>query len=249
MKKLMRAAVLLAAWAVLLAMSAAAADIGTGTIQVNTYLRVREAPSTSAAVLGKLAAGTEVKIQGVEDEWYVITLADQTGYIHSDYVEFTPAEEGEDGAEAVPQAETPEEQQAEEGKTEAPCVQQQIVDTACLYLGCRYRYGGSSPETGFDCSGFTSYVYAQFGVSLERTASGQLNDGPAVAKEDLQMGDLVLFRDTRVSSKGASHVGIYIGNNKFVHASSSRTGYVLINELSESYWSGHYVGARRPLAG
>ena len=109
------------------------------------------------------------------------------------------------------------------------------------YLGCRYVYGGSSPK-GFDCSGFTSYIYKQFGVSIHRTASGQLNNGYAVSRSDLKPGDLVMFKS--YGSKPASHVGIYIGGDEFVHSSAPGVG-VVIDSLNSSFYSSTYVGARR----
>ena len=105
-----------------------------------------------------------------------------------------------------------------------------------------------APPSGFDCSGFTSYVYKQFGYSISRTASSQLDCGVSVERDALQMGDLVFFRDTSITSKAASHVGIYIGGGQFVHASSSSTGYVIVSSLSESYFDSYYVGARRLIA-
>ena len=99
---------------------------------------------------------------------------------------------------------------------------QEIADYALQFLGCRYVYGGS--PKGFDCSGFTSYVYRQFGYSLNRTASSQLDNGTPVAKEELQPGDLVMFKESGSGSKRASHVALYIGNGQIVHASTERTG-------------------------
>lgn len=118
---------------------------------------------------------------------------------------------------------------------------QEIVDYALQFLGCRYVYGGSSPK-GFDCSGFTSYVYKQFGYNLNRTASDQLDNGTPVSKEELQPGDLVMFKEG--GSKRASHVGMYIGNGQIIHASTASVG-VVISDLYSSYYVRTYVGARR----
>ncbi len=114
-----------------------------------------------------------------------------------------------------------------------------VVETAKKYLGCKYVYGGTTPS-GFDCSGFTSYVYKLHGISLSRTSQAQFKNGVAVAKNNLQPGDLVFFY------KGISHVGIYIGGGNFIHASNSRTG-VIISSLSSGYYSSNYAGARRVL--
>ena len=109
-------------------------------------------------------------------------------------------------------------------------------------MGYPYVYGGSSPS-GFDCSGFTSYVYKQFGHSINRTASAQLDNGYAVSMSELQPGDLVMFKKGS-TSKRATHVGLYIGNNQFVHASTSSVG-VIISSMSEAYYTTGFVGGRR----
>ena len=108
-------------------------------------------------------------------------------------------------------------------------------------------YGGASSK-GFDCSGFTMYIYDQYGYNLPHSATSQWNSstGTTVARADLQPGDLVFFCDpARSNGKACSHVGIYIGDGDFIHASSSRSGGVRINSLSESYYDGYYVGAKR----
>ena len=120
-------------------------------------------------------------------------------------------------------------------------VADKIVATAKQYLGTPYVYGGSSPR-GFDCSGFMYYLYGQYGYSLWRGAGGQWNhNGTKVDKSDLQPGDLVFFSD---SVDPIGHVGMYIGNNQFIHASSGK-GCVVITSLSSSYYANHYTGAKR----
>ena len=113
-----------------------------------------------------------------------------------------------------------------------------VVSYAKQYLGCRYVYGGTSPS-GFDCSGFTQYVYRHFGVSLNRTAASQYSNGTSVTS--LQAGDLVMF-----GKSGINHVGIYIGGNTFIHAANSGSG-VRIDSLSSGYYKNNYVGAKRVL--
>jgi len=107
------------------------------------------------------------------------------------------------------------------------------------YLGIPYKWGGASPSTGFDCSGFTMYVFAQVGVSLPHYAAAQFGMGVAVAQDQLQPGDLVFFR-------GLGHMGMYIGGGSYIH--SPQTGDVVkISSLSESYAISNWVGARRVL--
>jgi cell wall-associated NlpC family hydrolase len=117
-----------------------------------------------------------------------------------------------------------------------------IVSIAYKYLGYRYVYGGSSPR-GFDCSGFTHYVYQSAGISIGRTAAAQYHSGPHVSRANLQPGDLVFFANTY--QRGISHAGIYVGNGKFINAANESTG-VTVSSLNSGYWSSHYYGATRP---
>ena len=116
---------------------------------------------------------------------------------------------------------------------------EKVITTAKSYLGAPYVWGGTSPS-GFDCSGFTYYVLKQHGISISRTAAAQYKKGTSVSKSNLQKGDFVFFSTYK---SGASHVGIYVGNNQFISSTTSKG--VVISSLSNSYWSSHYVGARR----
>jgi len=115
-----------------------------------------------------------------------------------------------------------------------------LAGTALGLRGIPYRNGGSDP-TGFDCSGFTQYVFAQFGIALPREVREQFRVGKAVKPDDLAAGDIIFFSTT---DPGPSHVAIAIGGDEFVHAPSS-TGVVRVEHLSSSYWSPRYLGARR----
>ncbi len=115
-----------------------------------------------------------------------------------------------------------------------------IVDRALSLQGTRYVFGGTS-KSGFDCSGFTKYVYAVSGISLPRTSYAQFASGTAVGENDLRSGDLVFFS---TYAKGASHVGIYTGGGRFVHASNPSSG-VITSSISDSFYSSRYLGARR----
>ncbi len=199
------------------AQSAAAESDGKSYVRVvEGPLNIRTAPTTDSSKAGKLYTGRVVEVLEQLDGWYRI----ENGYISAEYVVTADASEAQASGQG-----------------------QGIAEYALQYLGCRYVYGGSSPK-GFDCSGFTSYVYKQFGISIQRTASGQLNNGYAVSRGELKPGDLVMFKS--YGSKPASHVGIYIGGGEFVHASAPGVG-VVIDSLNSSFYSRTYVGARRIL--
>ena len=113
-----------------------------------------------------------------------------------------------------------------------------VISYAKQFLGSKYVYGGTT-ASGFDCSGFTQYVYKHFGVTLNRTAAAQYSNGTSVT--NLQAGDLVMF-----GKSGINHVGIYIGGNTFIHAANPGRG-VTTDTLASGYYKTNYVGARRIL--
>ena len=186
------------------------------------YVNVRSGPSTDTSILTKVSTGVTVELVSLSDNWYAVRYNGMDGYICADYVRlYTGSASG------------------------GSAVGSDVVDTALSLLGVPYVYGGSSPR-GFDCSGFTMYVFGLHGYSLPHTATGQWNNsGTYVEKSDLQPGDLVLFCDPAASNgKACSHVGIYIGDNQFVHASSG-SRRIQIDSLSLDYYARYYVGAKR----
>lgn len=128
---------------------------------------------------------------------------------------------------------------AEAAKKPSSPQRDSIIKIAEKYLKTPYRFGGESPK-GFDCSGFVKFVYAQHGKKLPRSADVQYKVGKKVERGKLKPGDLVFFN---TYGKGVSHVGIYYGDGKFIHASSSRG--VMFSKLKEPYWHSRYLGARR----
>ena len=224
-----------------------------GTITGST-VNVRSAPGTDNPVIDRLLDGTAVTILGIEDSWYKIKFLDLVGYVHPDYLSvddlvFTHVIVGEDGTASVSYtnstaAEAPASSEAPAETVSAPApttIGESVVEYAKRYLGYSYVYGGNSPETGFDCSGFTSYVYAQMGYSINRSSSDQYKNGEFVPYDDLQPGDLVFFSR---GSLAIGHVGIYVGDGCFIHATCPGD-VVRITALSSSYYAARYVGARR----
>lgn len=116
-----------------------------------------------------------------------------------------------------------------------------IAKTAKEYLGSAYRHGGSGPNS-FDCSGFVKFIYEKYGIELPRSSSDQASVGTKVGKDELQVGDILVFSNTYRS--GPSHTGIYLGNNKFIHASTRSKG-VIISDLNSSYYKKHFSYGRR----
>lgn len=192
-------------------------------IVTGSSVNMRSGPSTGTKVVGKLSAGTVVDLVELKDNWYTISYNGTVGYVSADYVrQYVSAASSSIG--------------------------DQVVALAMNYLGVPYVYGGASPK-GFDCSGFTMYVYKQFGYSLPHSASSQWSSsGVYVERSELQPGDLVLFCDpSRSNGKACSHVGIYIGNNEFIHASSGSSSgkRVIVSSLNQEYYNKYYKGAKR----
>lgn len=128
------------------------------------------------------------------------------------------------------------------GKTTAS--NQVVIKTAKKMLGVRYRYGGTSPSRGFDCSGLVQYSHKVAGINLPRTTGQQFKAAKRISRKYLKAGDLVFFKTS--ASRSVSHVGIYLGKNKFIHAPSSGKR-VKISSMKEKYWRKRFTGAGRIL--
>lgn len=230
-------------------------DLGNGSINP-AVVNMRSGPSTSSSAVTQVSSGQLVQIIGFNCNWYKVVYNGQTGYIRSDLVTLTQKPSCNSGTActtagvSTPSAAATTTENSSSSTSSAAAVTtsntstaQQIVEFAKKYIGYPYVWGGTSPS-GFDCSGFTTYVYKQFGYSLNRTANAQMSNGTAVSRTNLMPGDLVMFGNTYSSSSAVTHVGIYIGNDQFIHAANSSTG-VVISNLSQSYYNSRYVGARR----
>ena len=208
--------------------------IGYGLVQADgSTLNVRSGPGTSYDKVATLSDNAVVTIVGIDNGWYKIKTSSGTvGYVSSEYMVTCKDSAGSrgDGTTAV-------------AATSNSSMGQQVVAYAKQFMGVPYVYGGNGPNS-FDCSGFTSYIYRHFGYTLNRTASTQLSNGTAVSKSELQPGDLVFFRYN--TSYPASHVGIYIGNGQFIHASTNKY-QVQIDQLNTGHYANVYIAARRIL--
>lgn len=217
---------------------------GSKGIIVGSVVNLRAEPSTSSEVLAQLNKYTQVDIKGAQSEWYSVSVNGQSGYIYSDYLELSNGSNvaAASGANVVSNV------AVSNGGAVSTTIKKssrgsEIVAIAKRYLGTPYVYGGTTPS-GFDCSGFTSYVYKKYGYPINRTASAQMSNGSKVSKANLQPGDLVFFKSPSRPSAAAGHVGIYVGNGNFIHSPNSNS-YVKISPLSSSYYAKNYCGARR----
>ena len=181
-------------------------------------VNVRSDASTDSSVLATIEEDAIVTVNGLVDGWYDVTCEYGTeGYIRSDFLDLT----------------------------ESSSSNSDIAATAKQYLGTGYVYGGASPR-GFDCSGFTMYVYSQHGYSLPHSATSQWQSGLGTrvySISELQPGDLVFFNDpSRNAGKACSHAGLYTGDGQFIHSSSSRSGGVIVSSLTSGYYNTYFVG-------
>lgn len=230
---------------------AANMDFGTGSLDPSVT-NIRYGPSENGTKIDELRSGEEVDVIGFTNGWYKVKYDDTIGYVRSDLLTLlekpatnkgsaAPADFAMDSSSSGGSSSGGSSTggNTSGGSSSSGSIGQQIATYAQSFVGYPYVYGGSSPS-GFDCSGFMQYVFAQFGYTINRTATGQLQNGYYVSYDNMQPGDIVYFG----SGSSASHVGMYIGNGNFVHAQSSSTG-VVISSLSESYYAGRYLCAHR----
>ena len=221
-----------------------------GYINVSSSANVRESASTSANVLTTLTRNTQVYLIGEEGDFYQIEYQTYKGYVAKSLISDKSLEDVTSRGSAERKEEVVEnkEEKVEDNNQVAnkPVVNSQagnnVVSFAKKYLGYDYVSGGTTPSTGFDCTGFTYYVYNACGYSLSRSCSVQAKSGTAVSKADLKAGDLLLFNNGANGSIG--HVGIYIGDGTFIHAANSRRG-VVTDTINSGYYDTYYYQARR----
>ena len=228
-------------------------------------INFRDAPNTDSNILKVFIQNAKITLLEEEGEWYKAKSSDSIeGYILKTYVSDKKIETtsrsssarkvttttGEVNYEAnkqkLEETTLKEEKQTNESQEQAVIVEtnkgEEIVAEAKKYLGKRYVYGGASPA-GFDCSGFTMYIFKKFGVTLSHSATAQSKVGTTIPKNQLQPGDIVFFSDYK-TYKGIGHCGIYIGEGKFIHASTESTG-VITSSLNGGSYVKRYVTAKR----
>lgn len=228
---------------------------------------IRRGPSTSAEIITEWGKNKPVEIVGEDGDWYKLNFNGEEAYVAKRLISDTVTsasrnldqvrqldgvkEETKENVvtvatntselESIPTTSSSEIDEEQVVSSSSPTTGEEIVLLAKKYLGCDYVYGGIGPKS-FDCSGFTQYVYKQFGISLAHSAVTQANNGTYVEKANLQLGDLVIFRDWDNSSIG--HCGIYIGEGNFIHAANSKRG-VVTDTLNSGYYYERYVSGRR----
>lgn len=216
-------------------------ETSTKTLYINTETaNLRKTASTALEVVTTLSLNSAVNVISEENGWSKVKVGDKEGYISSSLLSDKRQETSRSMTKF--REKTAEESNKTENTSNVASSGNgsSVVATANQYIGSRYIYGGTAPS-GFDCSGFTSYVYKKYGVSLSRTAAGQYSNGVAVSKGELQPGDLVMF-----GKSGINHVGIYIGGGKMIHAANPSRG-VTTDTINSGYYGTNYVGARRIL--
>jgi len=137
---------------------------------------------------------------------------------------------------------------ADDQSYQLPALADSVVERGFTLVGTPYRYGGSSSKTGFDCSGFVGFLFRkEAGIELPRSTREMINlDAPKIKRSDLKPGDVVFFNNR---GRGrVSHAGIYIGGDRFIHSSSSRSGGVRVDSLDDKYWRSSFMQAKRVLA-
>ena len=191
---------------------------------VGSSVRLRESPSMTAPILAELKFGTSVKMTGLSGDWTKVIFNGQEGFVSSAFVTegtFEPA--------------------TKVNTAKGTALGKEIAAYALNYVGTPYRWGGNNPATGFDCSGFVQYVFSQFGYTTSRVANDVTSDGVHVDPADIQPGDVLCFYS---GNNYVGHVGIYIGDNMFVHAANSNVG-VVTTSLSTGYYSSRGYEIRR----
>ena len=200
----------------------------------------RNADRTSEIII-QLAINTEVKVVSEENGWSKVNVDGNEGYILSSLLSDRKQETSRGAStsrletQSNKVTEIPEKNTESNNNTSTSVTGESVVAYAKQFIGIPYKYGGTTPKTGFDCSGFTSYVYKHFGINLPRTSGGQSSVGTAVSKSNLQLGDIVVYN---------GHVAIYVGGGNVIHAPRPGKSVCIVGINNAGYG---YSGGRRVL--
>ena len=191
---------------------------GLSATLIGERVNIRNYPAIDGQIIARTKySTTDVKIIGRNDDWYKIVCGRTEGWVYGDYVDV----------------------QREDLIPHAKVKGEEIVAYGMRFIGTPYVWGGNDLRAGVDCSGFTKGVFEAFNIDISRVSYMQATDGPTISKENLRIGDLVFF-DTQDAGDGSvSHVGIYIGNDQFIHSDSTKG--VMISRLNSNYYTKNYV--------
>lgn len=196
----------------------------------------RQSASTSGKIINSLNKGADVEILNTQSGWHKVKAGSKIGYIADKFITH------EGMAVKSSRSTTAVETRMEDIDVTNNSISKKVIAYAKQFNGVPYVYGGNTPS-GFDCSGFIGYVFKKFGIKLNRSAADMYSNGARVTKNALKAGDLLFFDASSRKAAGLiDHAGIYLGNDLFIHASSSN-GEVKISRLSQ--YPGTYIGARR----
>ncbi len=223
---------------------AMAASADTTGFAAGDVINVRQVPAMDANVVGELYLADPVSVVKTEGSWCKIRIGDELGYVHKDLIVFDRSQVPEptpiviqrpssSGSSSRPSGSSSSSSSVPAATSYNSSMGSQIVSYAKNFIGVPYVWGGTTPS-GFDCSGFVQYVYRHFGISLPRTTYSQVAMGRSVARADLQPGDLVFFRS-------AGHVGIYVGNETYIHAPQTGRTISIDSMASRSLYAARRV--------
>lgn len=198
---------------------------------------VRYRASSDSTIIGYMLHNTALTVLDRQGQYYRIDCYDMTGFIHTNHVVKRNGQYYVNLSKFHIEAAHFSMQTIGDGIV----LQRRLNTYALAQVGVPYVSGGTSPR-GFDCSGFTQYIYNQLGFSIPRSCDGQLGSGLIIPKENLQCGDLVLFQRTTSQRGLSTHVGIYLGDGKLIHAGGRG---ITVVDLDSAYFAGHYLCARR----
>lgn len=185
-------------------------------------VNIRNHPNVHAPVIGKVSHAP-IKVLGKNSDWYKVRVDGKEGWAYSKYIEVARAD-------LLPYSKVKGEE---------------LIEYGLQFIGTPYVWGGTNLEGGVDCSGFTQKVFEAFDIDISRVSYMQASDGKEIKKGELRTGDLIFFDTSGVNNGNISHVGIYMGENQFIHSESSKG--VTISNLSSNYYTRNYVKAIRVL--